>query len=144
MPAILNLYKRFLKAARSLQSVLLLVIRLWMAHVFWVSGLVKIDDFSNTIALFRDEYQVPVISPVFAAYSGTFFELTCPILLTFGLCTRLSTLPLLAMTAVIQFTYDQNIQHAYWAMLLTTILVFGGGKLSADYFAEKKFINNES
>jgi len=56
---------------------------------------------------------VPFLPPVFAAIMGTIFEISCPILLTLGLGTRLATLPLLVMTAVIQFTYDQNIQHAY-------------------------------
>jgi len=104
-----------------------------MAHIFWVSGTLKIEDFDNTISLFRDEYQVPLLPPLFAAVIATIFELACPLLLTLGLATRLATLPLLAMTATIQFTYDQNIQHAYWAMLLGVILCSGAGRISADY-----------
>lgn len=139
MPIITKIYNLFIKNACILQSLLLIIIRLWMARVFFLSGMVKISDFSNTIALFSDEYKVPFISPMFAAISATIFELSCPILLTIGLASRLSTLPLLAMTAVIQFTYDQNIQHSYWAILLTTILVFGPGKLSIDHLIRNKF-----
>lgn len=118
---------------------MMLVLRLWIAHIFWSAGMVKIEDFSTTIALFRDEYKTPFLPPEIAAFLGTLFELTCPILLTFGLATRLATLPLLAMTAVIQLTYDQNIQHIYWAMILGTILVSGAGKISLDYLISKKF-----
>lgn len=139
MPAIIKLYKCFLNLADQAQPVVLLILRLWIAHVFWVSGLVKISDFDNTIALFEQEYKVPLLPPYFAALSGTAFELLCPVLLTLGLFTRAATLPLLAMTAVIQFTYDQNIQHTYWAMLLITILAFGAGKFSVDYQVRKRF-----
>jgi putative oxidoreductase len=136
---LLNLFNLLLQKIQCLQHFLLFTIRVWIAHVFFVSGLVKIADFNNTIALFQDEYAVPLLPPIFAAISGTFFELVCPVLITIGLATRLATLPLLAMTAVIQFTYDQNIQHAYWAMLLGIILSFGPGVFSLDQLIKKKY-----
>lgn len=139
MLIIIKIYNLFIQNVCILQSLLLLIIRLWIARIFLLSGLVKISDFSNTIALFSDEYKVPFIPPMFAAVSATTFELLCPVLLIIGLASRLSALPLLAMTAVIQFTYDQNIQHAYWAMLLVTILAFGPGKLSIDHLIRNKF-----
>ncbi len=139
MPIIvIRLTRLFIGLASLLQPLALLLLRLWMAKVFLSSGLVKISDFSNTVALFESEYAVPFIPPYFAAVSATFFELVCPLLLTLGLGARFATLPLLVMTAVIQFTYDQNIQHAYWAMLLLVILTFGAGKLSVDYFIRRK------
>ena len=133
-------YSKFIDISNSLQPVMLLVLRLWIAYIFWNAGMVKIEDFDNTIALFRDEYKTPFLPPQIAAFFATAFELSCPILLTLGLATRLATLPLLAMTAVIQLTYDQNIQHYYWAMLLGTILVSVAGKISLDYllFTTKK------
>ncbi len=57
-----------------------------------------------------------------------------------GLGARLATLPMLAMVAVIQFTYDNNMEHFYWAMLLATILCFGPGKLALDHFIRARFI----
>jgi putative oxidoreductase len=118
--------------APRLQPLALVLLRFAVAWVFFTSGLVKIEDFSNTVALFQDEYNVPVLPPVVAAIFATGFELLCPVLLVLGLATRVATLPLLAMTAVIQFTYDQNIQHAYWALMLLTLLAFGAGKISLD------------
>lgn len=138
MLTLIKIHNIFVLLSEKLQPLMLLIIRLWIAHIFWKSGLVKIDDFENTIALFRDEYKTPFLPPQIAAILATVFELTCPILLTFGLAARAATLPLLAMTAVIQFTYDQNIQHTYWAILLGIILVSGAGKISLDYMVGKK------
>ncbi len=118
---------------------LLLLTRFWMARVFWYSGLVKISNWQSTIFLFKEEYQVPIISPELAAYFSTIFELTCPVLLILGFATRLSTLPMLTMTAVIQFTYLDLLEHSYWAILLALILFYGPGQLSLDYFILRQF-----
>lgn len=70
---------------------------------------------------------------------ATFKELLTPILLVLGFMTRLTTLPLLIMTAVIQFTYLNMEIHFYWASLLTSILLLGPGKISLDYILKKNF-----
>ena len=118
--------------------VLVLFMRFWMAKIFWYSGLTKISSWQSTVFLFKEEYKVPIIPPEIAAYFATAFELTCPVLLVLGLGTRFATLPMLAMTAVIQFTYLDLIDHRYWAMLLALILFYGPGPLSLDHFISKK------
>ncbi|MFI4954460.1 MAG: DoxX family protein [Gammaproteobacteria bacterium] len=118
--------------------IILLIIRLWMARIFWYSGLVKISDWQSTLALFQYEYKVPLINPELAAYLAALTELTCPILLTLGIATRFATIPMLIMTIVIQFTYLDSSEHFYWAMLLATILCFGPGKISLDYWVRKR------
>lgn len=122
-----------------ISPILLLSLRIMIAMVFFRSGLTKISNFDSTLLLFEYEYAVPVISPVFAAYSATFFELTCPILLVLGFTTRIATLPLIAMTLIIQFTVFENPEHFYWLAILTTILVYGGGYLSLDNPFKKMF-----
>jgi putative oxidoreductase len=134
MQRLTGLYQKFTALTDQAQPVILLGLRLWMAYIFWKSGLTKIEDWNTTLFLFADEYQVPILPPVMAAFFATAFELICPVLLCFGFLTRAATLPLLAMTAVIQFTYLQHTDHLYWAMLLGTILTSGPGKLSLDYF----------
>ena len=126
---------RYLACAK---HALILVIRLWIAHVFWVSGLLKVEDFSTTVLLFTNEHPVPYVPPVVAAAFSTIFELGCPVLLALGLGARLATLPLLLITAVMQFTYENATEHYYWAMLLCTILVYGPEKISLDYWISKK------
>lgn len=117
--------------------ILLLTLRIMIALVFLKSGLVKISNMDSTILLFEYEYQVPFLSPVFAAYSSTFFELACSIALIAGLFTRLACLPLIAMTLVIQFTILQHEMHFYWLAVLATIFTFGAGVISLDYPIKK-------
>jgi putative oxidoreductase len=121
-----------------LSPLLLLAMRLWMASIFWHSGLTKINDWQSTVALFQNFYNVPILSPQIAASLATMTELSCPILLLLGFATRLATIPMLIMTAVIQLTYLHSPEHFYWAMLLGTLLCFGPGVLSLDYFIKKK------
>ncbi|NBO18312.1 MAG: DoxX family protein [Proteobacteria bacterium] len=130
---------KLLKAANALQPLWWLVVRLWIWSVFFNSGLTKIDDFESTVILFRDEYKTPFLPPYIAALSGTFFELTCSCLIAIGLATRLAALPLLAMTAVIQFTYLEHVEHIYWAFLLSGLALHGAGKWSADAWIMKRY-----
>ena len=87
-------------------SILQLMFRIAIAAVFWSSGLTKIASWDTTIALFRDEYMVPLLPPEIAAAWSAAFELSCSPLIVLGLATRLATLPLLGMTFVIEvFVY---------------------------------------
>ncbi len=119
-------------------SILLLSCRLWMANIFFKSGRNKFANIDNAIYLFEYEYDLPLISPVFAAYIGTFFELVCPVLLALGLLSRFAVIPLIVMTLTIQFLVIQNIEHFYWLFLLSTIFIYGSGKISADKYFKIK------
>ncbi len=117
----------------------MLFMRFWMARIFFYSGLSKISDWQATIYLFQNMYKVPVINPEIAAYLAAAVELTCPIFLILGLATRFATIPMLVMTAVIEFTYLNLIDHSYWAMLLFTILFYGPGLWSLDYLIKRRW-----
>jgi|GEM_PF-6764735 len=67
-----------------------LAIRLWLAQIFWVSGILKLANFDNAITLATYEYPVSWLNPVTAAYLGVSIEVICPILLALGLATRLA------------------------------------------------------
>ena len=111
-----------------------LLFRLAIAGVFFRAGLTKITSWEPTVALFRDEYKMPVLSPEIAAGLATTFELGCSILLVVGLATRLATLPLLGMIAVIQlFVYPSAWpEHLTWASILLFLLTRGPGPLALD------------
>jgi putative oxidoreductase len=95
-------------------SILQLMFRIAIAAVFWASGLTKVASWDTTIALFRDEYMVPLLSPGIGAAISATFELCCSLLIVIGLATRFATLPLLGMTLVIQvFVYPE-----YWTQHL--------------------------
>ena len=119
------------------QPILLLTLRIMVASVFLKSGLTKISNFDVTIALFENEYGVPLLSPVCAAYLATFFELTCSAFLIAGFSTRLAALPLIGMTLIIQLFVFQNPDHFFWIATLATILTFGAGKISLDNLLKK-------
>jgi putative oxidoreductase len=128
-----------------LSPFLLLAIRLWIARVFFSSGLVKISDWDATLFLFQTSYKVPILPPEIAAPLAAAFELSMPVLLILGLFTRLAALPLLGMSLVIQFALGaadpayNNIEHFYWMFLLLTIFVFGPGKISLDHLIMRRF-----
>lgn len=123
----------------SLSFVPVLGMRLWIANVFWKSGISKLSDWQGTIALFADEYKVPVLPPELAAYMGTATELTAPVLIAIGFGARFGAAALLVMTAVIEFTYMHFGIHQVWALMLVLILLQGPGKASIDHFIRKHF-----
>jgi len=119
-------------------GVLLLVARLGIAGVFFMSGRTKVDGMltitPSTYQLFADEYRVPLLPSDVAAHVATYAEHLFPILLVLGLLTRLSALALLCMTLVIQtFVYpDAWPKHLSWAAILLFLIARGGGAVSLD------------
>ena len=125
--------------ARYASPVFDLLVRLFIARVFFRSGLTKIKDWDITVGLFADEYKVPVLPPEIAAALGATFELVMPVFLVLGLGARLAALPLLGMACVIQFAlgaanpdYD-SVEHFYWMFLLGMIVIKGPGPISLDH-----------
>lgn len=136
-----SMLDRFQPVADFFSPFALLGIRLWIANVFWKSGMLKIESWDTTLMLFESEHPVPVflfwgdpLPAQISAVMGTSFELLMPFLLVIGFGSRLATLPLLVMTAVIQVTYMSSADHLLWAIMLGTILLIGPGRLSWDYF----------
>ncbi len=125
-------------ALTGLASLLLLAERFWMARIFWQSGPAKIKGWGDTVHLFASDYHVPVIPPVLLSYAATAVEMVCPVLLVFGLASRLAVVPMLIITLAIELTYTSHPDHAVWAMLLGTILCFGPGKLSLDHWLKRR------
>jgi putative oxidoreductase len=110
-----------------------------MAKIFLTSGVLKASDWDNTLSLFMYEHPVPFLPVPLAAFMGTMFEVVCPILLAVGFMSRVATLPLIVMTLVINFTYQEATEHYYWLMLLGVILTQGAGKFSADHLLRLRY-----
>src|SRR5262245_1692240 len=96
----LALWDGLVKLLDHLQPLAALLARLYVAHVFFLSGLTKLRDWSVTLALFMDEYMVPVLPPEVAAVMGTTGELVLPALLVLGLAGRFAALGLSVMNVV--------------------------------------------
>jgi len=120
------------------EALLLLVARLGIASVFFLSGRTKVEGLltlkPSTYVLFRSEYALPLIPSDLAAHLATYAEHLFPILLVLGLLTRPAALALLGMTAVIEvFVYpDAWPTHLSWAGLLLPLIAYGGGSWSLD------------
>lgn len=125
-----------------------LAVRLWVAWAFIKSGLVKIQSWDTTLMLFEYEYNVPLLSPQLAAWSGTAAELSLPVLVALGIAGRLSSLALFAFNAVAVYAYATFLfsaegtaglqQHILWGTMLLFIVFHGPGKLSVDHLLCKK------
>ncbi|HUP07426.1 MAG TPA: DoxX family protein [Caldimonas sp.] len=119
-------------------DVVLLVARLGIAGVFWLSGRTKVDGWLHTtdaaVTLFRDEYRLPLVDPALAAHLAAYAEHLFPLLLVAGLFTRGAALALLGMTLVIEaFVYpDAWATHLSWAAPLLLLLARGAGSWSLD------------
>jgi putative oxidoreductase len=128
------------------RSIFQLAFRVALAGIFWSSGQSKIASWDTTIVLFRDEYRVPLLPPELAATLATAVELVCPVLLLLGLATRLATVPMLAMTFVIQvFVYPESwTVHLTWAAMLLYLLSRGPGPLAIDHLLARQFLNGRA
>jgi len=98
-------YEFFASTASRLlpSSLLLLVQRLGIAAVFFMSGRTKVDGLltvnDTAFELFRTDYALPLVKPEIAAYAATYSEHLFPLLLVLGLFTRFAALSLLIMTS---------------------------------------------
>lgn len=120
------------------ESLLVLVARLGIAAIFFLSGRTKVEGVltitPSTYELFRTDYALPFVSPEIAAHAATYSEHMFPILLVLGLFTRPAAAALLGMTLVIEiFVYpDAWPTHLSWAAILLPLIARGGGAWSLD------------
>jgi len=119
-------------------SFLLLVQRLGIAAIFFLSGRTKVTGWftitDEAFELFRTDYKLPFVPPEAAAYAATFSEHFFPVLLVLGLFSRYAALALLGMTTVIEiFVYpDAWPTHLSWAGLMLPVIAMGGGRFALD------------
>lgn len=120
-----------------LRNPFLLLSRIYVGQVFFMSGLTKIQDWGTTVALFTDEYKVPFLSPSVAAVLGTAGELVLPVMLVLGLCGRFSALGLFVVNAVAVIALTDippaaMQQHVFWGWMLAMLAIVGVGRWSVD------------
>lgn len=135
----LGLFCSFEKLLAYTKPVADMGLKLWVANVFFKSGLTKIESFDTTLMLFEDEYAVPVLSPVIAAYLGTVAELVLPVMLVIGLGGRLIPLGLFLFNIVAAISYpdlsNAGIQdHTIWGLMLFVLIAHGSSCFSFDHF----------
>lgn len=129
--------QRAIAALETTQPLAQLAARLYVAQVFFASGLTKIRDWDITLALFEDEYQVPLLPPELAALLGTAGELVLPVLLALGLAGRFAAAGLFVVNAVAVISLADIApaalqQHLFWGSLLVALVLWGPGRWSLD------------
>jgi putative oxidoreductase len=143
---LLGLVRGVLKGLETYVAPLLdLALRVVVGAAFFRSGLVKIQSWDSTVALFENEYQVPVLPPELAAYLGTFAELALPVLLVAGLCGRGAAAALFVFNIVAVISYPGLseaglLEHQFWGWLLLVTLLHGPGRLSIDHFIRRRYL----
>ena len=142
--AALRINSGFARLADKLQPLFALALRLYVAHVFFASGLVKLQNWNSTLALFENEYHVPVLPPHVAAYFGAGAEIFLPVLLALGIGTRWAAVALFVFNIIAVISYpdlsDAGIKdHMLWGALLLVTLVYGPGKLALDRWFERRY-----
>ena len=129
------------------------VARFSIAAVFWNSGQTKVQGLvinlvsgefelgwprlsESALALFQDEYKLPLVPPELAAPMAALAEHVLPLFLLIGLATRFSALALLGMTLVIQLLVYPGAYatHGTWAAVLLVLMARGPGMWSVDHW----------
>jgi len=130
-------------ALEALQPLAQLAARLYVAHAFFAAGLTKLHDWDTTLALFADEYHVPLLSPAAAAAAGTAGELGLSLLLALGLAGRFAAAGLSVVNAVAVISLAEIApaalqQHQFWGSLLIGLLLWGPGRWAVDTWLLKR------
>jgi putative oxidoreductase len=134
---VLSLFYGLNAALDALQPLAALLARGYVAEAFFKSGLTKLRDWDITLALFQDEYKVPLLPPDVAAVMGTGGELALPVLLLLGLGGRFGALGLSVMNVVAVISLAEIApaalqQHVTWGVLLAGLAMFGSGRWTLD------------
>ncbi|MBE9609517.1 DoxX family protein [Chitinilyticum piscinae] len=137
MNRVVAAYRQFERGMELLQPLAALLARLYVAKVFFLSGLTKLRDWDTTIMLFTEEYHVPLLPPDVAAVMGTAGEIVLPVLLVLGWPGRFAAAGLFVVNAVAAVSYPalevlELKDHYLWAVLLGYLVLHGVGSWSLE------------
>ena len=138
-----RLYAGFATLLDRLQPLAAFAMRFYVGKAFFLSGLTKLRSWDSTLALFQNEYKVPVLSPALAALSGTAAELALPVLLVAGLGTRAAALALFVFNIVAATSYPDLSpaglkDHILWGALLMVTFFHGPGPIAVDHWLKQR------
>jgi len=139
-----RLYATVVGLLDRVQPLFALALRVYVARVFFNSGLVKLGNWSGTLGLFQNEYHVPLLPPTIAAVLGTAAEVGLPILLFLGLGTRAAAFALFVFNVVAATSYPDLSpaglkDHILWGTMLLVTLFYGPGKIALDEWIRRRY-----
>jgi putative oxidoreductase len=140
----MHLYAAAVRLLDSLQPLFALALRLYVARVFFNSGLIKIGNWTGTLGLFQNEFHVPLLPPHIAAVLGTAAELGLPVFLALGLGTRAAAFALFIFNIVAVISYpdlsDAGLKdHMLWGTMLLVTFFYGPGKIAIDEWLRRRY-----
>jgi len=151
-----NIYKSIFLVGNSLQSFLLLLIRLYWGYQFAITGFGKFLHFENITAYFQS-LKIPF--PSFSAGLTGSIELICGALLFIGLFSRAAVIPLMCVMLGAWFTSERdalislfknfeptpffNSTPFLFTYAVVIVFCFGPGKISLDYWVGKFYKSKE-
>jgi len=141
---VVRLYSNGVRWIDAVQPVFALAVRLYVARVFFLSGLTKLRDWDITVALFTNEYHVPFFMPEVAAALGTTAEVGLPVLLALGLGSRFAAAALFVFNIVAVISYPDLsdaglVDHMLWGALMLVTLFYGPGRISFDHWLGQRY-----
>ncbi len=104
-PALCRLHQNFSNRLKSSSSnIASFALRLYLAPIFWMAGMNKLNAFDSTVAWFGNtEWGLGLPLPWLMAFLATATELVGAVLLVLGLFTRLISIPLIITMLVAIF-----------------------------------------
>ena len=139
-----NKYFEIVKSLENLKSIPLLLLRLILAYGFFGPAKMKLGNIEGIINWF-ESINIPL--PALNAYMATGTEALGVLLLVLGLGTRLISIPLIItmIVAIVTVHLPNGFEAGsngfeiplYYMIMLFTLVIFGSGKFSVDYFLTK-------
>lgn len=144
IPRMVRFYAAATGLIDRLQPVFALLLRLYVARVFFTSGMIKLGNWTGTLGLFRNEYHVPLLPPYLAAVLGTAAEIGLPVFIVLGLGTRAAAFALFVFNIVAATSYPDLSpagvkDHILWGTMLLVMLFYGPGKIAVDEWLRRRY-----
>src|SRR5277367_7101695 len=109
-----------------------LIIRLWIAKLFFFFGIQQLMHWTAALQIVNEENPFPLLAPIVSAYLSTGANLLCATLLALGAMTRYASLPLLILAVITQFRFEPFDTQLFWIALFCWYVIHGAGPISLD------------
>jgi putative oxidoreductase len=114
-----------------------LLIRLWVAKLFFAFGLQQLMHWDETLFNERVLNTIPLVDAVVSAYLSMAVYLICASLLALGFMTRYSSLPLLVLATIAQSRFEPFDTQLFWIALFCWYVLHGAGPISFDHLLRR-------
>ena len=117
-------------------------IRLYIAAIFFKSGLERFHDYwhygwDDQVAMFVQVHPIPGLEPGIAAMITVIAELILSPLLVLGMFTRFAMMGIFIMALMMYWYHEESYLYVLWMVLATISFIKGPGIFSADYLLLK-------